>query len=105
MLRERESAADFGRRQMELSAKEKNVAARLAEAEQRLSRAEQAEGAAQTAQADLERREADLRTARGAVDRKDVALSQATAAAEVRRQMVTEGTLRLTSDSEKLRCA
>ncbi len=102
-LSKRESAADFARRQSQLSAQEQKVAARLAEANKRVLQAEQAESAAQVAQADLDRREADLAAAERAADRRDALLSDATAATEVRRQMVTEGTLRLTSDADRLR--
>ena len=102
-LSKRESAADFARRQSQLSAQEQKVAARLAEANKRVLEAEQAESAALAAQAELDRREADLAAAERDSDRRDALLSDATAATEVRRQMVTEGTLRLTADADRLR--
>jgi hypothetical protein len=102
-LSKRESAADFARRQSQLSAQEQKVAARLAEANKRVLQAEQAESAAQAAQVDLDRREADLAAAKSATDRRNAVLNEVTAATEVRRQMVTEGTLRLTSDADRLR--
>jgi len=51
----------------------------------------------------IRRADRELDVAARAVERRGESLSEANAAAEVRRQTVTEGTLRLTADATRLR--